>query len=93
MREWQSQAHVVHYCRYHVVFVAKYRKKSIYGTLRKDIGGILRELCRQQSIELVKGYAIKDHIHIRSSSSTLQAEASWFDGRSRAHSKFSSQKM
>jgi putative transposase len=43
MREWQSQAHVKHYCRYHVVFVPKYRKKSIYGTLRKDIGGILRE--------------------------------------------------
>lgn len=46
MREWQSQAHVKHYCKYHVVFVPKYRKKSIYGTLRKDIGGILRELCR-----------------------------------------------
>ena len=42
MREWQSQAHVKHYCKYHVVFVPKYRKKSIYGTLRKDIGGILR---------------------------------------------------
>ena len=42
MREWQSQAHVKHYCKYHVVFVPKYRKKSIYGTLRKDIGRILR---------------------------------------------------
>jgi putative transposase len=63
MREWQSQAHVRHYCRYHVVFVPKYRKKSICGTLRKDIGGILRELCRQQGIELVEGYAMKDHIH------------------------------
>jgi putative transposase len=55
MREWQSQAHVKHYCRYHVVFVPTYRKKSIYGTLRKDIGYILRELCRQQGIELVEG--------------------------------------
>jgi putative transposase len=55
MREWQSQAHVKHYCRYHVVFVPKDRKKSIYGTLRKDIGGILRELFRQQGIGLVEG--------------------------------------
>jgi putative transposase len=47
-----------------VVFVPKYRKKSIYGTLRKDIGVILRELCRQQGIELVEGYAMKDHIHM-----------------------------
>ncbi len=64
MREWQSQAHVRHYCKYHVVFVPKYRKKSIYGTLRKDIGGILRELSRQHGGELIEGYAMKDRIHM-----------------------------
>ncbi len=64
MREWQSQAHVKHYCKYHVVFVPKYRRKSIYGALRKDIGRILRELCRQQGVELIEGYAMKDHIHM-----------------------------
>ncbi len=36
MRDWQSRAHVRHYCKYHVVFVAKYRKKSIFGSLRRD---------------------------------------------------------
>ena len=64
MRDWQSQAHVKHYCKYHVVFVPKYRKKSIYGALRKDIGGILRELCRQHQVELVEGYAMRDHTHM-----------------------------
>jgi len=64
MRDWQSQAHVRHYCKYHVVFVPKYRKKSIYGSLRRDIGKILRELCRQQGIELIEGYAMMDHIHM-----------------------------
>jgi len=64
MREWQSQAHVKYYCKYHVVFVPKYRKKSRYGTLRRDIGKILRELCGQQGVELLAGYAIKDHIHM-----------------------------
>ena len=64
MREWQRQAHVKHYCRYHVVFVPKYRKKSIYGTLRKDIGGIFRDLCRQNGIELVEGHAMGDHVHM-----------------------------
>ena len=64
MREWQSQAHVKHYCKYHVVFVPKYRKKSIYGVLRKDIGGILRELCRQHKVELLEGNALWDHIHM-----------------------------
>ncbi len=64
MREWKTQAHVKHYCRYHIVFVPKYRRKSIYGTLRRDVGKILRELCRQTGVELIEGYAMKDHIHM-----------------------------
>jgi len=64
MREWQSQAHVKHYCRYHIVFVPKYRRKSIYGALRKDIGGIFRDLCRQSGVELVEGHAMGDHVHM-----------------------------
>ena len=47
-----------------MVFVPKYRKKAIYGSLRKEIGSILRELCRQQGVELVEGYAMRDHIHM-----------------------------
>ena len=37
MREWQSQSHVRWYCRYHNVFVPKYRRRSIYGSLRRNI--------------------------------------------------------
>ena len=43
MREWQSQSHVKWYCRYHVVIVPKYRKKATFGTLRKEIGGVLKD--------------------------------------------------
>lgn len=64
MREWQSQAHVKHYCRYHLVFIPKYRRKSLYGVLRRDIGRILRDLCTQAGVELVEGYAMPDHIHM-----------------------------
>ncbi|HEX7478123.1 MAG TPA: IS200/IS605 family transposase [Polyangiales bacterium] len=64
MREWQSLSHVRWYCRYHVVFVPKYRKRSIFGQLRKDIGRILRELCVQQEVELVEGHAMPDHVHL-----------------------------
>ena len=64
MRDWQSQSHVPWYCKYHVVFVPKYRRRSIYGALRRQIGGILREWCRQAGIELVEGHAMADHIHL-----------------------------
>ncbi len=64
MRAWQRQSHVKWYCRYHVVIVPKYRQKAIFGTLRKDIGHILRELCEPFDIELIEGHAMPDHVHL-----------------------------
>ena len=64
MREWQSQSHVRWYCKYHVVFVPKYRKRSLYGSLRRNIGKVLKELCRQHGVELVEGHAMPDHVHL-----------------------------
>ncbi len=64
MREWQSLSHVRWYCRYHVVFVPKYRKRAIFGSLRKGIGGMLRQLCEQEGVELVEGHALPDHVHL-----------------------------
>ena len=64
MREWQSQSHVRWYCKYPIVFIPKYRKRSRYGSLRRNIGGLLRELCRQHGVELVEGHAMADHIHL-----------------------------
>ena len=55
MREWHNQSHVRWYCRYHIVIVPQYRQKAIFGTLRKDIGQILRELCDQMGIEWACG--------------------------------------
>ena len=63
MREWQRQSHVQWYCRYHVVIVPKYRQKAIFGRLRQDIGGILRELCDPFDIEWIAGHAMPDHVH------------------------------
>ena len=64
MRAWHNQSHVRWYCRYHIVIVPQYRQKAIFGTLRKDIGKILRELCEQMGIELVEGHAMPDHVHM-----------------------------
>ena len=64
MREWQNQSHVKWSFKYHIVFVPKYRRRSIYGSLRRQIGGILRELWHQQGVELVEGHAMPDHIHL-----------------------------
>ena len=64
MKDWKSQAHVKWECKFHVVILPKYRKKAIYGKLRRRIGEILRELCRQKGVELEEGNALPDHIHM-----------------------------
>ncbi len=64
MHEWQSLSHVRWECKYHIVFIPKYRKKALYGRLRRRVGPILRELCDQRGVELVEGQAMSDHVHM-----------------------------
>ena len=64
MHEWQSLSHVRWDCKYHVVIIPKYRRKVFYGRLRRQIGTILRDLCRQRGIEMLEGHAMPDHIHL-----------------------------
>ncbi len=59
----ESLSHTVWECKYHVVWVAKKRRKIVYGKLRKEIGEILRKLCEYKGVELVEGKACIDHIH------------------------------
>ena len=49
---------------YHIVIVPKYRRKVVYGKLRKDIGGILRKLCEYKHVEIIEAHAMPDHIHM-----------------------------
>jgi len=64
VKDWQSQAHVKWECKYHVVIVPKYRQKRFFGSRRKQIGEILRQLCRQKELGLLEGHAMPDHLHM-----------------------------
>jgi len=64
MKDWQTLSRVKYDCKYHIVFVTKYRHQTIYGKLRRKIGEIIRDLCRQKGLELLEGHAMKDHVHI-----------------------------
>ena len=64
MKDWRSQSHVKWDCKYHIVIVPKYRRQKFYGSLRSEIGKILRQLYVQKEIELVKGKAMPDHVHL-----------------------------
>lgn len=59
-----SLSHTRWNCKYHIVFIQKYRRKAIYGKLRVDIGSILRQLCEYKEVEIIEVHAMIDHIHM-----------------------------
>ncbi len=64
MSNYQSLSHSKWECKYHVVFIPKYRKKAIYGQLRRELGGVLRGLARQKESEIEEGHLMPDHVHM-----------------------------
>ena len=59
-----SLAHTKWNCKYHIVFVSKYRRQVIYGKIKADIGIMLRKLCEYKQVEIIEAEACKDHIHM-----------------------------
>jgi len=51
-------------CKYHVVFIPKYRRKSLYKELRADLGSVFRELARRKESEIIEGHVMRDHVHM-----------------------------
>ena len=64
MKEYQSLSHTRWDCKYHVVFIPKRRKKTVFGVLRKHLGGIFRELARHKEAKVVEGHLMPDHVHM-----------------------------
>ncbi len=64
MYDEQSLSHTKWDCKYHVIWIPKYRKKSIFGDLRKYLGEIFRELAKQKECTVIEGHLMPDHVHI-----------------------------
>ena len=61
---YESLSHSRWDCKYHVVFIPKYRKKTIYGEKREYLRRIFYELATQKGCEIVSGSLVHDHVHM-----------------------------
>ena len=59
-----SLSHTKYNCKCHIVFAPKFRRKEIYGELKKEIGKILRQLCEWKGVTIIEAHACVDHIHL-----------------------------
>ena len=64
MNDINSLSHSKWRCKYHIVFAPKYRRQVIYGTIKQDVGKILRQLCENKGVEILEAELCKDHIHM-----------------------------
>jgi putative transposase len=64
MDDAQSLSHTVWNCKYHVVWIPKYRRKVVYGELRRHLGEVFRELAVQKESKVVEGHLLPDHVHM-----------------------------
>ena len=64
MSKYRTLQHSEWECKYHVVFIPKYRRKVLYGTIREYLGETLRRLARQKECEIEEGHLMPDHVHM-----------------------------
>ena len=64
MDEIESLSHTQWDCKYHVVFIPKYRRKVLFGALRQHLGGVFRQLAQQRESRVEEGHLMPDHVHM-----------------------------
>ena len=64
MDDVESLSHTKWECKYHVVFIPKYRRKVLYGQLRKHLGEVLRKLAEQKQSRIEEGHLMPGHVHM-----------------------------
>ena len=64
MQEYQTLNHSKWDCKYHVVFIPKYRRKALYKGLRRYLGDVFRRLAQQRESQIEEGHLQSDHVHM-----------------------------
>lgn len=62
--DMKSLAHTKWECKYHIVFISKFRRKASYGELKEDIANILSTLCKRKGVEIVETEICPNYVHM-----------------------------
>ena len=64
MKRFQTLSHSKWECKYHVVWIPKYRRKQLYGIKKRIVVNTIKKWAKIKGIGILEGYAMKDHIHL-----------------------------
>jgi putative transposase len=64
MEDGQSLRHTLWECKYHVIWIPKYRRKVLYRELRRHLGIVMKKLAMQKESVVIEGHLMSDHVHM-----------------------------
>ena len=64
MSDYSNSCHTTWDCKYHIVFIPKYRRKILYGQIRSELKTVFHRLAYQKECRIEEGYLVKDHVHM-----------------------------
>jgi putative transposase len=64
MEDYQRLSHPKSNCKYHVIFIPKYRRKRLYGIVKRELGAEFHRLVEQKGCQIEEGHMMNDHVHI-----------------------------
>lgn len=64
MRQVGSLSHTRWECKYHIVFIPKYRRRVLFGGLQRELGEVFRRLAEQKESRIEEGHLMADHVHM-----------------------------
>jgi REP element-mobilizing transposase RayT len=62
--EFNHLNHATWECKYHVVFTPKYRKKLLFGKIKRNLGQVFHDLARRKECRIEEGHLMPDHVHM-----------------------------
>ena len=64
MDEYETLIHTTWDCKYHIVFISKCRRKTLYQGLLRHLGEVFRKLALQKEAKVEEGHLMPDHVHM-----------------------------
>jgi putative transposase len=64
MQNYRKTSHSIYACKYHIVWITKYRKQVLTGLVAERVRELIRQICKEHDVEIIKGHVSSDHIHI-----------------------------
>lgn len=64
MQNYRKTSHTTYDCKYHIVWITKYRKKVMVGIVAERVRDLIRGICKEHDVEILKGHVSRDHVHL-----------------------------